>query len=54
MKNLNYFTKLIEITFISLISTFTAYAQTVAPQQRLSTERNGSSQRYEINQTFDG
>ena len=54
MKNLNYFTKLIEITFISLISTFTAYAQTVAPQQRLSAERNGSSQRYEINQTFDG
>lgn len=54
MKKLNYFTKLIEITFISLISTFTAYAQTVAPQQRLSAERNGSSQRYEINQTFDG
>ena len=28
-------------------------AQTPAPQQRLSTERNASSQRYEINQTFD-
>jgi hypothetical protein len=28
-------------------------AQTSAPQQRLSTERNSSSQRYEINQTFD-
>lgn len=31
-----------------------ALAQTPAPQQRLSTERNQSSQRYEINQTFDG
>lgn len=31
------------------------YAQTTTPaaQQRLSTERNSSSQRYEINQTFD-
>ncbi|MDP3357500.1 MAG: hypothetical protein Q8M51_16765 [Polaromonas sp.] len=29
------------------------YAQTPAPQQRLGTERNSSSQRYEINQTFD-
>ena len=28
-------------------------AQTSAPQQRISTERNSSSQRYEINQTFD-
>lgn len=28
-------------------------APTPAPQQRLSTERNSSSQRYEINQTFD-
>ena len=28
-------------------------AQTQAQQQRLGTERNSSSQRYEINQTFD-
>ncbi|MBA3772339.1 MAG: hypothetical protein H0X13_07610 [Ramlibacter sp.] len=31
-----------------------AQAQTPAPTQRLSTERKQSSQRYEINQTFDG
>ena len=31
-----------------------AQAQTPAPTQRLSPERNQSSQRYEINQTFDG
>lgn len=54
MKNTKHFIKLFEITIISLISTITAYAQTAAPQQRLSSERNGSSQRYEINQTFDG
>ena len=29
------------------------HAQTPAPLQRLSTERNSSSHRYEINQTFD-
>jgi hypothetical protein len=33
---------------------FDGYAQTPAATQRLSSERNQSSQRYEVNQTFDG
>lgn len=36
-----------------LIFNDSAQAQAPVPQQRLSTERNQSSQRYEINQTFD-
>lgn len=38
----------------SLIFSGGAQSQTTAPAQRLSTEHNSSSQRYEINQTFDG
>jgi hypothetical protein len=38
-----------------MVATLTAVAQEAsAPDQRLSTPRNSSSQRYEINQTFDG
>lgn len=36
-----------------LVLVLSGNAQAQAPQQRLSTERNQSSQRYEINQTFD-
>ncbi|MDO8767167.1 MAG: hypothetical protein Q7K57_00350 [Burkholderiaceae bacterium] len=39
--------------FLSLGFSDRAQAQSPATQQRLSTERNQSSQRYEINQTFD-
>ena len=54
MNKYKYLNKLIGLALIIFTSTQTAYTQTVSPQQRLSTERNGSSQRYEINQTFDG
>jgi hypothetical protein len=39
--------------FLSLGFSGSVQAQAPAAQQRLSTERNQSSQRYEINQTFD-
>jgi hypothetical protein len=37
-----------------LVASALVHARTPQAQQRMSTERNQSSQRYEINQTFDG